>query len=156
MLQNVGVRINSLLLQWKKSVRLILIGKKYRISLLFVESPDFFFHESPDFPLSGVGRSADKSSSLAKEFSTASVLSVRWMQKRGRETSEKIRPQLKETICTQVATRLAPRSREILPGKKGVARDLRKDNVHLGLSITMVETETPTVTADTRIYAVAK
>ena len=37
-----------------------------------------------------------------------------------------------------------------------MARDLRKGNVHLGLSITMVDTETPTVTADTRIYAVAK
>ena len=37
-----------------------------------------------------------------------------------------------------------------------MARDLRKDNVHLGLSITVVEIETPTVTANTRIYAVTK
>ena len=33
-----------------------LLGRKNRISLLFVESSDFF-HESPDFSLSGVGRS---------------------------------------------------------------------------------------------------
>ena len=30
--------------------------EKNRISLFFIESPDFF-HGSPDFPLSGVGRS---------------------------------------------------------------------------------------------------
>ena len=33
-----------------------LIGEKNRISLFFVESPDFF-HGSPDFPFPGVGRS---------------------------------------------------------------------------------------------------
>ena len=34
-------------------------GLKNRISLFFVESPDFF-HGSPDFPLPGVGRSASR------------------------------------------------------------------------------------------------
>ena len=31
--------------------------EKIESHYLSVEFPDFFFHESPDFPLSGVGRS---------------------------------------------------------------------------------------------------
>ena len=48
-----------------------LLGRKNRISLLFVESSDFF-HESPDFSLSGVGRS-DANLSYYKEVNINNI-----------------------------------------------------------------------------------
>ena len=41
--------------------------EKERISLFFVESPNFF-HGSPDFPLPGVGRSANVAMSRTKPW----------------------------------------------------------------------------------------
>ena len=41
---------------------------KSRISLLFVDSLNFFFHRSPDFPLSGFGRSVNDNKCSNKQI----------------------------------------------------------------------------------------